>query len=86
LLKNSVSGKDTFTKIRQLISDNKTTEYTEFYTTLYNHVDEYSKNQLANIIVSIAESQYQASLVVDKEISFSSCIIQILRKIHSKEG
>lgn len=86
LLKNSVSGKDTFTKIRQLISDNKTTDYTEFYSTLFSHSDEYSKNQLANIIVTIAESQYQAALVVDKEISFMSCIVQLLKLIHSKES
>jgi DNA polymerase III delta prime subunit len=84
LLKASKSKKDTIKEVRQLLADNRTSDYTEWFSTLYNHVDEYSKEKSADVIVTIAEHQYHSALVADKEINFSACIIQILDAIYGR--
>lgn len=84
ILINSTSARESFNTIRQLISDNKTSDYTEWFTCLYNNVDKFSKNKSADCILTIAEHQYQSSLVPDKEISFSACMVGILRIIHKE--
>jgi hypothetical protein len=45
---------------------------------LYEKVDEYASGNMANVILILSESQHKDALVVDKEITFMSCIIQIV--------
>lgn len=82
ILKNRT--KESFTQIRQLIADNKVKQFTEIYSFLYEKVDEYASGKVGNTILILAESQYQESMVVDKELSFASCIVQILNNLNSK--
>ncbi len=41
-------------------------------------VDNYGGSNTSNIILILSESQHKDALVVDKEITFMSCIIQIV--------
>ena len=67
--------------IRQLIADNSISDYSEIYRLLYDEVETYGKNNVAECILNIAEAQYQDVNVVDKEINFMSLIIRLMRVI-----
>ena len=64
--------------IRLVICDVRISDFTELYSFLYEKVDEYGGNNTSNIILILSESQHKDALVVDKEITFMSCIIQIV--------
>jgi DNA polymerase III delta prime subunit len=64
--------------IRQAVADSRVQDFTEFYTYLYEKVDDYGSGNTANIILILSESQHKDALVVDKEITFMACIIQIV--------
>ena len=68
-------------EIRQLIADNSISDYSEIYRLLYDEVETYSKSNVAECILNIAEAQFQDVNVVDKEINFMSLIIRLLRVI-----
>jgi len=65
--------------IRKLIADNSVSDYSEIYRLLYDEVETYGKNNVAECILNIAEAQYQDVNVVDKEINFMSLIIRLMR-------
>jgi hypothetical protein len=81
LLKSNDDKRNVFMKIRQAVADNKLNDYSEMYSMLYDKVDEYAAGNTANVIVTIAEGLSKDALVVDKEIVFTSTIIQILNII-----
>lgn len=81
ILKNKTSKQQALTDIRQLLLNNNITDFTEFYTFLYSKVEEISNDKMAQIVVTLAEYQYQSAFVVDKEINFMACIIKILNII-----
>lgn len=81
LSNKDLNKKDTFNGIRQLLADSQVSDFTDMYTLLYDSIDDYAKGNIAQIIIILADMQGQSSYVVDKEISFMSCIIQILDKI-----
>jgi replication factor C small subunit len=74
-----ISSGEEFNKIRQMIANNSITDYSELYKLLYDEVENYGKNKVAECILNIAEAQYQDVHVVDKEINFMSLIIRLLR-------
>jgi len=67
--------------IRKLIADNSVSDYSEIYKLLYDEVETYGKNNVAECILNIAEAQFQDVNVVDKEINFMSLIIRLMRVI-----
>tara|TARA_R110002072_G_scaffold193415_1_gene350649 strand:- start:193 stop:714 length:522 start_codon:yes stop_codon:yes gene_type:complete len=67
--------------IRQLIADNSVSDYSEIYRLLYDEVETYAGNKVAECILNIAEAQYQDVNVVDKEINFMSLIIRLMRAL-----
>ena len=69
-----------FNDIRQLVNDSGTKSFEILYTYLYEHMDEYAKDNMSAII-TLAEYSYQNSLVIDKEITFMACIAQLLNSI-----
>ena len=85
MLKDSkLKRNDKFVKIRKLILDNQVKEFTDLYTLLYENIneivpgkDEYTE-QKADAILVLADQQYQDAFVVDKEITFSACIVRLL--------
>jgi DNA polymerase III delta prime subunit len=78
ILKGSDAKPNKWKNIRQAIADARISDFTELYTFLYEKVDEYGGNNTSNIILILSESQHKDALVVDKEITFMSCIIQIV--------
>ena len=77
MLKNP-NKREAFNAVRQLIADNSIREFSDFYTYLYEKVDEYAPNIVGATILALADSQFQDSQVVDKEICFMSAIYKIL--------
>ena len=78
-LLDKLSSSVKFNDIRQLIADNSISDYSELYKLLYDEVETYCDNNIAECILNIAEAQYQDVNVVDKEINFMSLIIRLLR-------
>jgi len=68
-----------FTEIRQLIVDSEVSSFEESYKFLYEKTDEYAKGKEAQVILELAESVYQSSLVFEKEITFVACISKLLK-------
>ena len=78
ILKGNDSKPNKWKNIRQAVADSRTQDFTELYTFLYEKVDEFGGSNTSNIILILSESQHKDALVVDKEITFMSCIIQIV--------
>lgn len=78
ILKGSDAKPNKWKNIRQAIADARISDFTELYSFLYEKVDDYGGNNTSNIILILSESQHKDALVVDKEITFMSCIIQIV--------
>jgi replication factor C small subunit len=78
ILKSNDAKPNKWKTIRQVIADSGVQDFTEFYTHLYEKVDEYGGSNTSNIILILSESQHKDALVVDKEITFMSCLIQIV--------
>ena len=78
ILKGKDSKPNKWKNIRQAVADSRTQDFTELYTFLYEKVDDYGSGNTSNIILILSESQHKDALVVDKEITFMSCIIQIV--------
>ena len=80
-LLDMLSNDSKLNDVRQLIADNSISDYSEIYRLLYDEVETYGKNNVAECILNIAEAQYQDVNVVDKEINFMSLIIRLMRVI-----
>lgn len=78
ILKSNDAKPNKWKNIRQAIADTRVQDFTELYTYLYEKVDEYGGSNTSNIILILSESQHKDALVVDKEITFMSAIIQIV--------
>jgi replication factor C small subunit len=78
ILKGSDAKPNKWKNIRQAVADARIQDFTELYTFLYEKVDDYGGTNTSNIILILSESQHKDALVVDKEITFMSCIIQIV--------
>ena len=78
IIKGNDSKPNKWKNIRQAVADSRTQDFTELYTFLYEKVDEFGGTNTSNIILILSESQSKDALVVDKEITFMSCIIQIV--------
>ena len=70
--------KNAFKEIRQLLADNKITDYADLFRLLYDEVDGYGKGHVAECILIIARYELSDSQVVDKEINVMAMIIEIL--------
>jgi replication factor C small subunit len=68
-----------FNEIRQLIANSDVSSYEMMFRHLYDKVDEYAKGKETLVIIEIAESIYQSSLVFEKEITFLACILRIIK-------
>jgi len=78
ILKSNDAKPNKWKTIRQAIADSRVQDFSEMYSYLYEKVEEYGGNNTSNIILILSESQSKDALVVDKEITFMSCIIQIV--------
>ena len=81
LLKSSSDKKTAFKDIRQLIADSKVKDFTALHKYLFDELDNYATGHIASIILILAESQYQDSFAVDKELHIMSTIVKMLNEI-----
>ena len=70
--------KDAFKSIRQLLLDNKITDYADLFRLLYDEVDGYGKGHVAECILVVARYMLSDGQVVDKEINAMAMLIELL--------
>ena len=70
--------KNAFKEIRQLLADNKITDFADLFRLLYDEVDDYGKGNVAECILIIARYEISDSQVVDKEINVMAMLIELL--------
>ena len=70
--------RNAFKDIRQLLADNKITDFADLFRLLYDEVDSYGKGHVAECILVIARYEISDSQVVDKEINAMAMIIELL--------
>lgn len=71
---------DNVTEIRQLLADARIKTFNEIYRYLYDNIDLYKRNdsKIIPIIVSLARTQYNDAMIVDKEINVVAGMIELL--------
>ena len=69
---NDVSG---------LRHDSKVRDFSALHKYLFDELDNYAKGHIASIILILAESQYQDSFAVDKELHIMSTIVKLLNEL-----
>lgn len=82
LLKAKGDKKKLFQDIRQVICDAQVKDYTGLYKHLYDNLEQFAEGHIAGVILIIAESQYQDTFVVDKEISVMAMFVKILSELY----
>ena len=70
--------KTAFKEIRQLLADNKVTDFADLFRLLYDEVDTWGRGHVAECILIIARYELSDSQVVDKEINAMAMIIELL--------
>ena len=79
ILKSKDEVRNKFMTIRQLVADNRISDFTDVYSFLYDKLDDYAKGNTANVIIALAEGTSKDALVVDKEITFMATIISVIQ-------
>jgi len=75
-LLKSMQANESISKMRQIVVDSKSTDFTDVYRFLYDNMDEYT-TQTAEAIMYIAEAQYKDVMVVDKEINIMALLVKL---------
>jgi DNA polymerase III delta prime subunit len=75
-LKNPKSN--AFNTVRQILADADLSDYTDLYRFLYDNIDEYTKNNVGEIIILIEEYRYHSVVRIDQEICFCALISKII--------
>ena len=70
--------KTAFKDVRQLLADNKITDFADLFRLLYDEVDDWGKGHVAECILVIARYELSDSQVVDKEINAMAMLIELL--------
>ena len=70
--------KNAFKDVRQLLADNKITDFADLFRLLYDEVDKWGKGHVAECILIIARYELSDSQVVDKEINAMAMLIELL--------
>jgi DNA polymerase III delta prime subunit len=81
ILKQKDEKRNKYMKIRQLLADSRVQDFSDYYTALYENVDDYAAGNTSNVIIALSDGQYRDALVIDKEITFMATIINILEII-----
>lgn len=73
--------KNSWKNIRQILADNYISDYTSIYRFLYDNIETYSKDNLAEVTICLGEYSFKDVTSIDKEINFMSCVSKILNTI-----
>ena len=74
----SSDKKTAFSDIRQLLLDNKITDFADLFRLLYDEVDDWGKGHVAECILIIARYELSDGQVPDKEINAMAMLIELL--------
>ena len=82
LLKNPNKA-GVFDEIRQIVSEFDTNSLESVYRYLFDKVEDYAKGKEAIVIYELADSMYQAELVIPavRDITFAACMYKILKHL-----
>ena len=78
ILEELKKPKPTFNIIRQIIADSGAKTFDDLYRFLFDNIKEYSKTP-ENVIITLAEMQYQSSFCLDKEINIMSTFAKLIK-------
>jgi DNA polymerase III delta prime subunit len=70
--------KTAFKDIRQLLANNKITDFADLFRLLYDEVDDWGRGHVAECILIISRYELSDSQVVDKEINAMAMVIELL--------
>jgi len=70
--------KTAFKDIRQLLADSKVKDYNDAFRLLYDSIDDYAPGNTAAVILTLSKYQLSDAQVVDKEINFMSCMVEVI--------
>ena len=70
--------KNGFKEIRQLLLDNKITDFADLFRLLYDEVDDWGKGHVAECVLIIARYELSDGQVPDKEINAMAMLIELL--------
>lgn len=75
-----------FGEIRQLLANADVSSYDTMFKYLYDKMDEFTpSSKESDVIIEIADSIYQSTLVFEKEITFLACITRLLKILKKKD-
>ena len=64
-----------------MINDSKVKDFSALHKYLFEEIDNYAQGHIAGVILILAESQYQDSVAVDKELHIMSTIVKMLNEL-----
>ena len=67
-----------YLNIRKAIADSRIQDFTEFYSFLYEKVDDYADGNVSSVILILSNLNIEM-FIIDKEITFMATILQILK-------
>jgi len=76
--------KNSWVDIRQIIANAQLDDFQPLIEHLYEHIDEYSKNNEAEIIIELDEMQWRSRMVPDKEIAAMALFSKLLKLLTNK--
>jgi len=78
-------SKNVWTDVRQIIANQPMDDYQPLIEYLFKHVDEYSNNNEAEIIIELDNHQFFQKSVPDKEINIMAMFSKIIKTITKKQ-
>lgn len=73
--------KTPFIEIRKYVNEQNITRFEEIYDYLFENVDKYAEGKQAAVVLKIADGVKGDSMVVNKQIIFLACIVEILKSL-----
>jgi len=80
---DELKGARKFNTIRKIVADSQVKTFEDLYRFLFENIDDFASTKVSNCIVIIAESQYQDTFVVDKEINIMAMFSKIITTLES---
>ncbi len=77
----SLKNRDDIRNIRKMVANNNFTDFTELFRLMYDEVENFAGDKVAEAIAEISNGLYQDVLVPDKEINFIATVSNTIRKI-----
>lgn len=81
ILKSDKSKETKMVEVRQVVIDSKVSDFTDLFTLLHRHIDEYAGGSYFDVVMAISEGQYKHFHAIDKEIPVTATLFEIIKSI-----